>query len=406
MTILFKVSTLDNPLGADTELTCERPGWAVMRARPNFSANSQVLWTDLLSALGREEATSLKSRASSHAETLAFCWLAAGDVTDLIVAGAHLLPPRSLIELCTTTSATGVRTWLLYDIETCDEREQAELNLALLTVPLARFLEIRQTCGTVEKPNSARPFPLVPDVHFLGFLDAVGQVLSPGDADVVGQSFRVGRHRMKERLVDVDAPDEHQLAMHLHEITAHTNDLNEITALVKGAQAGAFASGWFTRVDVRKWAQRGMVAGLSLHLDDTDWEKLSHHHQRPHEGATCILSTLGFSVDAMPTVRALDVAEDGSFVVKDGVTIAVPERARHLLVAQHLYRSLVGAETDRFLIQGPKDPEITQKWAGRLLRVVTQDTGVVLRGWHASRKGHDGTRWTYRLGLSMTRLAS
>ncbi len=405
MSILFKVSTLADAPAADAELTVQRPGWAVMRARPNFKENGQVLWADLLEALGHEVASSLRGRAGSHSEALAFCWLAAGDVTDLVVAGTHLLPPRSLTDLCTMTTATGVRTWLLYDIETCDERAKAELKLALTTESLERFFEVRQARGEVQPLVSPRPFPLVPDVHFLGFLDAVAQVLSAEDADVAGRTFRAGRDRMKERLTGVAETDENGLAMHLHEVTAHTNDLNELTALVKGAQTGAFACGWYARVDVSKWAQRGMVAGLSLHLDEADWEKLSHQH-RPHEGATCVLSTLGFSVDLMPGVRAADVADDGSFVIKDGRTVEVPAPARQLLVAQHIYRALVGAETDRFLVQGPKEPEINDKWAGRLLRVVTQDTGVVLRGWHASRKALDGTGWTHRLGVSMTRLAS
>lgn len=405
MSILFKVSTLADALAADAELTVQRPGWAVMRARPNFKENGQVLWADLLEALGHEVSSSLRGRAGSHSEALAFCWLAVGDVTDLVVAGAHLLPPRSLGDLCAMTAATGVRTWLLYDIETCDEREEAELNLALATESLERFFEIRQARGEVQPLVSTQSFPDVPDVHFLGFLDVVGQVLSAEDADLACRTFRAGRDRMKERLTGVAETDENGLAMHLHEITAHTNDLNELTALVKGAQAGAFACGWHARVDVSKWAQRGMVAGLSLHLDEADWEKLSRQH-RPHEGATCVLSTLGFSVDVMPGVRATDVADDGSFVVRDGGTIEVPTRARHLLVAQHIYRELVGAETDRFLVQGPKEPEITDKWAGRLLRVVTQDTGVVLRGWHASRKALDGTGWTHRLGVSITRLTS
>lgn len=405
MSSLFKVSTLIDGLAADAELTVQRPGWAVMRARPNFKENGQVLWADLLEALGHEVSSSLRGRAGSHSETLAFCWLAAGDVTDLIVAGAHLLPPRSLIDLCTMTTAAGTRTWLLYDIETCDEREEAELNLALTTVSLKRFLEIRRESGELRPAVSARSFPVVPDVHFLGFLDAVGQVLSADDAEVAAQTFRAGRDRMKERLAAANDVSENDLAMHLHEITAHTNDLNQLTALVKGAQTGAFACGWHARVDVRKWAQRGMVAGLSLHLDDADWEKLGHQH-RPHEGATCVLSTLGFSVDAMPSVRASDVADDGSTVAKGGTIVDVPVPARHLLIAQHIFRALAGAETDRFLVQGPKEPVINDKWAGRLLRVVTQDTGVVLRGWHASRKTLDGAGWTHRLGVAMTRLAS
>lgn len=405
MSILFKVSTLADALAADAELTVQRPGWAVMRARPNFKENGQVMWADLLAALGNEVSSSLRGRAGSRSKTIAFCWLAAGDVTDLVVAGAHLLPPRSLGDLCALTTATGVRTWLLYDIETCDERGEAELNLAMTTESLSRFFEIRQASGEVHPLVSTQPFPIVPDVQFLGFIDTVGRVLSEEDAVLASRTFRAGRDRMKERLIGVAETNENGLAKHLHEITAHTNDRNELTALVKGAQAGAFACGWYARVDVSKWGQRGMVAGLSLHLDDADWEKLSHQH-RPHEGATCVLSTLGFSVDVMPSVRASDVADDGSSVIKDGVPFEVPAPARHLLVAQHIYRVLVGAETDRFLVQGPEEPVITDKWAGRLLRVVTQDTGVVLRGWHASRKALAGTGWTHRLGVSITRLTS
>ena len=54
MSSLFKVSTLGDPLAADAELTVRRPGWAVMRARPNFKENGQVLWADLLDALRHE----------------------------------------------------------------------------------------------------------------------------------------------------------------------------------------------------------------------------------------------------------------------------------------------------------------------------------------------------------------
>lgn len=394
---------MGDPLAADAELTIQRPGWAVMRARPNFKENGQVLWADLLEALGHEVSSSLRSRAGSHSERLAFCWLAAGDVTDLVVAGANLLPPRSLIELCTVTTATGIRTWLLYDIEPCDEREEAERNLALTSVSLNQFLEIRLESGEVRQVATAAAFPVVPDVHFLGFLDAVDQVLSADEAEVVAQTFRAGREGIKERLAAASDVDENDLAMHLHEITAHTNDVNELTALVKGAQAGAFACGWHARVNVQSWARRGMVAGLSLHLDEADWAKLSQQH-RPHEAATCVLSTLGLSVDAMPEVRAADVADDGSTVSKGGETIDVPSPARHLLVAQHIFRALAGADTDRFLVQGPKEPAITDKWAGRLLRVVTQNTGVVLRGWHASRKALDGANWPHRLGVTITKL--
>ena len=405
MTLLYKVSTLSNPLAADEELTIQRPRWAVMRARPNFKENGQVLWADLLDALGKETSSALRGRADSHSEALAFCWLTAGDVTDVVVAGAHLLPPRPLIELCSMITSTGVRTWLLYDIETCDERELAEQSLGLRTLSLDEFLQRRHQSGEPETATETPIFPVVPDVHFLGFLDIAREVMTPSDAHLTEACFINARDAMRCRLMAATDVDEHQLAMQLHEITAQTNDLNELVTLVKGAQAGAFSCGWHARVDVHRWAQRGMVAGLSLHLNESDWTKLARQH-RPHEAATCVLSTLGFSVDSVADVRSADVADDGSYVLRAGTRLEVPPSARHLLVAQHIFRQLVGADSDRFLVQGPKEPAVSETWAGRLLRVVTCDTGVVLRGWNASRKSMEGTGWTHRLGVSITRFAA
>ena len=143
MGTLFKVSTLTDPIASDGELETDRPGWAVMRARPNFKEHGQVLWVDLLAALGHDLDSTERGRASANADVQALCWLAASDIDELVVAGANLLPPSSLRDLCTLTSSQGVRTWLLYDIEVTDEREEAEISLALEVVELERFLEIR-----------------------------------------------------------------------------------------------------------------------------------------------------------------------------------------------------------------------------------------------------------------------
>jgi hypothetical protein len=405
MTVLFKVSTLSDAVAADAELKVKRPSWAVMHARPNFREHGQVLWADLLTALGHDTSSSLEGRAISHSEAFAFCWLAAANITDLVVEGAHLLPPQSLINLCTTTTATGLRTWLLYDVETCDQREEAEVNLGFTDVSLQHFLDVRASYEPIPTPVVVSPFPAVPDVHFLGFLDAVNNVLSSDDAALAIEALKYGRDQMKERLANTPEIDEHQLAMHLHEITSETNDFNEMMAIVKGAQLGAFACGWHARVDVARWAERGMVAGLSLNLTDAEWKQLSRQH-RPHESAASALSTLGISVDALPDIRADEVADDGSTVMKNNVAVAVPKLAQHLLVAQHIYRALLGTGSDRFLTPGPGEPKINEKWAGRLLRLTTRDTGVVLRGWNASRQTISKSGWSHRLGVSITRMSS
>ena len=405
MSTLFKVSTLSDPVGADRELLVERPGWAVMRARPNSTEKGQLLWIDVLHALGHDINSSTRGRASANADLLAYSWLAAGGVDDLVVAGAHLLPPNSLRSLSTVTCSLGVRTWLVYDIESADEREEAELSLCPTTIELADFLGRRAESGVVNQAAATIAFPVTPDSHFLGFLDVAEEVLSTEDYQLVEERHRFGKEAMLQRLDTSPVVDEDSLARHLHEITAHTNDLNEVTAIVRGAQAAAFTRGWHPKVDVARWIQRGMVAGLERHLEPHEWAQVGRLY-RPCETAACALTTLGFSVDKVPEVLTHQVATDGSSVQTADGEIDVPLAARPLLAAQHIFRELVQSPSDHFLVHGTKDAEVTDKWVGRLLKLVTRDTGVVLRGSSASRKSIETTRWTHRLGISVTRLAS
>ena len=148
-----------------------------------------------------------------------------------------------------------------------------------------------------------------------------------------------------------------------------------------------------------------MVASLARHLEPHEWLQIGRLY-RPCDAATCVLSTIGISVDEVGTVRADDVALDGSAVRHNGDQIEVPDTARRLLVAQHIFRDLVGSGSDRFLVHGMKSEEVSSLWAGRLLKLVTRDTGVVLRSPKARRQSMESTTWTQRLGVSITRLAS
>lgn len=404
MSLLMRVSSLDDPVATDQELNIERCGWAVLRVRPNFKENGQVLWADLVEALGHDVTSSFRARADAHSKAVALSWLAAGPVEDLIVAGAHLLPPKSLTELATLVTAAGVRTWLLYDIEPCDEREVAERQLGPTHVPLSDFLHRRGEAAESHEPTGSEPFPEVPDVHFMGFLDTAELVVDPDKLPQVRQRYGDGLQSMLDRFGNSAEIDEHGLAMLLHELTHDTNDLNELTCLVKGAQAAMLRRGWYARVDVRQWARRGAVAGLSQSLSPSDWAALSMLY-RPQEAAACALSTMGVSVDEMPGLDAGQIGDDGSVLYRGEEAVVVPEPARQLLVAQLIHRELAPATGERFLVAGPKEPQVSDKWAGRLLRLVTRDTGVLLRGWHASRQSMSTAGWTHRLGLSVTRIA-
>lgn len=404
MNLLMRVSTLGDPVAVDRELEIARSGWAVLPVRPNFRESGQVLWSDLVQALGHEVTSSFRGRADANSKAIALSWLAAGPVDDLVVAGAHLLPPKSLTELASVVTAAGVRAWLLYDIEPCDEREEAEGRLGPTAVDLTEFLDRRRRAPGPLEDATPEPFPSVPDVHFMGFLDTADRVVAAEQLDRVQRSYTDALEQMRTKLAGRSEMDEPTLAMLLHEITHGTNDLNELTCLVKGAQAASLQQGWFARVDVAQWARRGTLTGLSQAFSQKDWAAISRLY-RPHEAAACALSAIGISPEEMPDVSTGEISDDGSSVSHDGTEHSVPEPARKLLLAQLVYREFLDVAGDNFLA-GPSQPRTSALWAGRLLLTVTRDTGVLLRGWNGSRKSLKSTGWTHRLGLAVTRLAS
>lgn len=405
MTLIFKVSTIADPIASDQELLMNRPGWALMRARPAETEKGQILWIDLLHALGHDLNFTRRMRSTAHADELAYCWLATSDVENLIVASANLLPPQSLRELCTLTSSLGVRTWLLYDIESCDEREVSEKSLAFTSVDLDSFLTLRSDCGETQAPITRVPFPLCPDVHFLGFLESSEAVLGAADLDVVTRRYEFAKAEVLLRLTSSNDVDEEGLSRLLHEVTVGTNDINEVTAMVKGAQLAAFMRGWLVDVDVARWAQRGLVAALERHFEYYEWAQLSRLY-KCYEAATCALAMLGVSVEDLSGVSALEVALDGTTVLYDGRVINVPRAAQSLLVAQHLFREMARSESELYLLHGPKETDVNEKFAGTLLKLATRDTGVLMRSSHSSRKTLSLKRWSYRLGIKVARLSN
>lgn len=249
------------------------------------------------------------------------------------------------------------------------------------------------------------PFPLCPDVHFLGFLDSAETVLGSDDLVVVRKSYECAKTEMARKMTSASDFDEESLARLLHEVTVGTNDMNQITAMVKGAQVAAFICGWHMKVDIPSWIQRGLVSALELHLDDEEWAQLGRLY-KCYEAATLVLSTLGISVEHLSSVLGSDVALDGTTVHYQGRVIHVPIPAQSLLVAQHIFREVARSESDLSLLHGPKETDVNEKFAGTLLKLATRDTGVILRSSNASRKTMGIKRWSYRLGVKVTRLSN
>lgn len=400
MSALRKLTTLTDPITCDDELRRDREGWVVVHVRPNMSGRDQVLWQDLITALGHTSTLSTRSRTANDAQTQAFCWMGSAGIDNLAVGSANFLTPRHLSDLCAMASALGMYVWLLYDIEPCDERSEALDRLSPNQSDVAAFLQIRMQAADRRRYERKQFMPPVPDAHFFAFLESAEATMNSRDFDKAKNLFFSGRSQMLSRLQNNPPTDEDAVASVLHEITADTNDINEVTCIVKGAQAAAFMTGWNMQVDIPRWVQRGTVTGLRMQLDDHEWKALGRL-QHPCAAAACALSVLGISSNEMPRLGVSAIGEQAATIEHLGVSISVPEIARPLLLAQLLYRDLIGSITSPFLVQGPKESEVTTKWAGRLMHTATRETGVVLRARAASRKSANETRWTLRRGISV-----
>jgi len=401
---LRRVLVLDSKDELDAELSERRHGWSVMQARPD-SRTGQVLFADLLDALGKRAMTSYRGRAANHSESIAFAWLAAGPTEHLVVRGAHVLVAKNLRRLCTLTAACGVRTWLLDDVHVNDGRASARSGLNALEASTNELLTERSRSPVVEPPAKVTRTITVPDIHFLSFLPAARDLLPPEDFDALLPRYRRALTTTRDWLSEVDDTTEEAFARHLHALGADTTDLDELTVLARGAQAGAFVAGWHARVDVNRFAQRDGSQDLPITLGPREWAALDSL-LRPVDTATCVLAALGVAVDDIATLVASDVSDDGAQVATHGRVRVVPPEAHHVLVAQHIHRNLVQPRSELFLATGSKDPDVTPKRVGALLHSVARDTGLVLRTRHTSRSVSDRARWTHRLGVSLTRISA
>ncbi len=404
MTTLYQVAAIDDHTTVHTELRTKRAGWVVADVRPNLKDHGQGIWADVLTALAHHRSPT-HARAIAHAELLVWCWLAADGITDVAFTSSQDLSPALLNRTAHHLSAFGTRVWYVFDTGTHDERDIAATELQLTAVTTTEFITRRQQHPERTPPRSTDRFPTVPSVHHLGFVQIARALMPPADANAAIDQFTRGRDQMRRHLADADALDEHTVAAVLHDITVHTNDINELTAIVRGAQTAAFAAGWNVHVDIDQWAARGRTTDIQATLTADEWARITEL-ARPYEAAVCVLSAVGFSCSAIIDIDTGDVATDGA-TVHDRTrhrTISVPEPARGALAAHHLYRVLQHHTSDRYIVHTDIDQPITTRWAGRLLRTVTRDTGVALRAWNATREATPGTGWRHRSGIAVERL--
>lgn len=405
MTLVRRVCAQTDPAACDAELALNRDGWACLVARPGLNSGSQVLWEDLLTAIGHDIPLSTRGRAMNHAMSRALCWLAVSDFDHLVVASANDLNPTSLVDLCAVCSAIEVTVWLIYDVEPRDDREAAIDRLGAVDTPLEAFLEARRSAAQPQPVPTAPEPEAAPDVHFLAFLHTAEASMSKEGFAEARVRFEEGRRAMETELAILEEVTEASISEALHRVTADATRVAQALPVIRGAQAACFQSGWNVQVDVERWVLRGQAAPLTTALTDDQWQSLGRI-QRPGDAATCALAILGASIEDMTSLSRADFDTDLDSVSIDSRSIHIPSPARPLLQAQDIHHALTATPEDPYLTLGTKEPDVTPKWVAGVLRRASEDTGIALRARMASWARGSNRRWTHRLGISVKELSA
>lgn len=404
MSLVRRICAQTDPEACDTEIALNRDGWACLVTRPGLSSGSQVLWEDLLTAIGHDVPLSTRGRAMNHAMSRVLCWLAVSNIDNLVVASANDLNPTSLADLCAVCSAIEVTVWLVYDVEPRDDREAAIDRLGAVDTPVDAFLAARRRAPQSQPVPAASEPEAAPDVHFLAFLHTAEACMSEEGFAEARLRFEEGRGAMEHELAILEDVSEASMSEALHRVTAGAIRVSDALPIVRGAQAACFQAGWNVQVDVERWVLRGQGAPLATALTDDQWKSLSRI-QRPGDAACCALAILGASIEDMTSLSREDFGADFESVLIDSRATPVPPPARPLLQAQDIHHALTANSDDPYLILGTKEPEVTPKWIAGVLRRASEDTGITLRARMASWAGGSNRRWTHRLGISVKELS-
>lgn len=394
----------DDDSKLNDEMTLLRNGWGVLRSRPDVSDSGQVLWQDLMNAIGHGSSLLAGAKSPNRSQTKAFCWLATSGIKSLVITAANFLTPFQVGDLSSMASALGIKLWLIYDVAPRDERKVSLLRLQPQLGTIDDFLNLRSLSPFEVTHKDDLPMVQVPQSHFLQFLEICAETLSTEDFQKALSLAEKGKSEMLERF-DIDQIDDKEsIALALHQISSEFSDINEIRCIIQGASIAAFLRGWSIKLDLTRWVERGSISELSMYLGPKQLAALSKL-QNSCFLAICILSVLGISPDAMQAVSTEEFNADVSTLHFNGRIIEIPNAFRNLLITQMIFRNLIGDIENPFLVQGPKEHQISPRWIGDALRLITGETGVPLRGSTARRRPNNGADWFSRGGIKVLRLS-
>jgi len=367
----------------------------------------------IIDGLGKNpDVTTMKAST----EALATAWLSLGEITDVFVPDAQLLPVRVIGETITLLAQHNIRCWLLL----------STTNTALTESPIHPYVQLVDGHGghTIGEADLRAAFPDVtrrqqhkptvrprlPRVDGVAFRSACRDLLEPDHfAEIDGRFVGLVRELRAEIAAITGKNKTRTLARMLKARLAETGDTDTFVLTVRAAQVAALTAGFQIRVNTafmigaaEAIPRRGRATA------ERWWEQLDLYRD-PSLGAIAALYTYGANTVDIPTIALCDVsAPDATGNVTVGVAesgVLIPAPAGRFLTAQVMFRHCCGADDTDLLFTSHRADDVSVAYVASQLNMTAGDVGVAVAFPPVRSRQLDGPEWLRRYGIKIDKLS-
>lgn len=389
------LSQLNNP---DQGVVCV---WV----RPN-TRRFGWLSRSILEALGKDLNASGQTRNDQEDEAYLTAWLAARDITDLVVVGAEALLERLLHDLAGLAYTVGLRLWLVAD----HHLPESVLTLAdiwptqaVTAVDFDSYWKDRSAAWPAEESPAIPADIPVPDADFPIFYSELERLLPEEEATLLRARYRAEFKAARQhfKATESSGVTEEVAAAYFRRRLADCPTKAEMVTTVRSIQAAAFMSGWLIQVDFPKLVAAGSERLSALIANPATWRKLLAYRQT-YRPVVCALVAAGLDLATINDLPATAISADYSTVTADGENHPLPEGSEAFVRAHSIWRAL-NTRSDRFV--APPDAEAYRsRVLNRVLSDAATELGLVFSPGPVTRSKSSARSWLYRNGVTVQKL--
>lgn len=377
-------------------------GLVVAPVAPDLRRRFELGWA-VLEALGKTHNVSGAGRHDEKNWELLHAWLAAHDITDVVMLDAQWLSRDLLDDLAGLVATCGVNVWLVAHHPASDRYIDDLARWPHRTDNGTALVDVLKTKARLDAdPLDTTTFPQIPTDNWPTFRHAARQALTADEFAIVDRVFVDAYEHSRDLFTEPDV-DEKKVISHLRDLTGRCQWAAEMLTCIRGVQVAAHRGGWLVQADLGRMLDTATeMADTAAHSPAT-WRRLRAYRE-PYRGTACALAAAQLTVGTMAELRCSDIDPDSGHVHVDGLEATVPEHGRVFVKAQLAHRANCGAEPDDLLFSDD-DRSVSIRSLADALKSPAVEVGVPVNGAATIRAdAADQTRWKARWGVSVQEL--